>query len=101
MADAADSPTPDLSVVGPLSNEPANVHERSRRLSATLDALGCDAEPVLVDDGSRDAPPDPRRAELGQAAHRRASDRGDLDRTAPDRAAVPAASPAPHRKGRA
>ncbi len=48
---------PDISVVVPLFDEQENLPELHRRLSASLQALGCDYEIVLVDDGSRDATP--------------------------------------------
>jgi dolichol-phosphate mannosyltransferase len=51
------SPAPELSLVVPLYNEQENVRELHRRLTAALDALGCDYEAVLVNDGSRDDTP--------------------------------------------
>jgi len=45
---------PTLSVVAPVFNEEAILHELYRRLSAVLDGAGLDWELVLVNDGSRD-----------------------------------------------
>jgi len=48
---------PELSIVVPLLDEQENLAELHRRVSATLDDLGYEAEIVLVDDGSRDSTP--------------------------------------------
>jgi polyisoprenyl-phosphate glycosyltransferase len=45
---------PTLSVVAPVFNEEAILHELYRRLSAVLDGAGLDWELVLINDGSRD-----------------------------------------------
>ena len=45
---------PTLSVVAPVFNEEAILHELYKRLAATLDGAGLDWELVLVNDGSRD-----------------------------------------------
>jgi polyisoprenyl-phosphate glycosyltransferase len=44
----------ELSVVVPVYNEEANLHELHRRLDAVLAGLGVESEIVLVDDGSAD-----------------------------------------------
>ena len=46
--------SPTLSVVAPVFNEEAILHELYRRLTAVLDGAGLDWELVLVNDGSRD-----------------------------------------------
>lgn len=46
--------SPTLSVVAPVFNEEAILHELYRRLSAVLDGAGLDWELVLINDGSRD-----------------------------------------------
>jgi len=46
--------SPTLSVVAPVFNEEAILHELYRRLAAVLDGAGLDWELVLVNDGSRD-----------------------------------------------
>lgn len=46
-----------LSVVVPLFNEQDNLPELYRRLAAVLDALGCPAELIFVDDASCDRTP--------------------------------------------
>ncbi len=46
--------SPILSVVAPVFNEEAILHELYRRLTAALDGAGLDWELVLVNDGSRD-----------------------------------------------
>jgi len=46
--------SPTLSVVAPVFNEEAILHELYRRLTAVLDGAGFDWELVLVNDGSRD-----------------------------------------------
>ncbi|OQA39806.1 MAG: hypothetical protein BWY52_03022 [Chloroflexi bacterium ADurb.Bin325] len=48
---------PTLSVVAPVYNEEAILHELYRRLTAVLDGAGLDWELVLVNDGSRDRSP--------------------------------------------
>jgi polyisoprenyl-phosphate glycosyltransferase len=55
MADNSARPT--LSVVAPVYNEEAILHELYRRLSEVLDGAGLDWEMVLVNDGSRDRSP--------------------------------------------
>jgi polyisoprenyl-phosphate glycosyltransferase len=49
---------PTLSVVAPVYNEEAILHELYRRLVAVLDGAGLDWELVLVNDGSRDRSPE-------------------------------------------
>jgi polyisoprenyl-phosphate glycosyltransferase len=49
---------PTLSVVAPVFNEEAILHELYRRLSAVLDGAGLDWELVLINDGSRDRSPE-------------------------------------------
>jgi polyisoprenyl-phosphate glycosyltransferase len=56
MADTPARPT--LSVVAPVYNEEAILHELYRRLSEVLDGAGLDWELVLVNDGSRDRSPE-------------------------------------------
>jgi polyisoprenyl-phosphate glycosyltransferase len=48
---------PTLSVVAPVFNEEAILHELYRRLAAVLDGAGLDWELVLINDGSRDRSP--------------------------------------------
>ncbi len=48
---------PTVSVVAPVYNEEAILHELYRRLTAVLDGAGLDWELVLVNDGSRDRSP--------------------------------------------
>ena len=43
-----------LSVVIPVYNEETGLAELHRRLTAVLDQLGCSAEVIYIDDGSRD-----------------------------------------------
>lgn len=50
-------PAIDLSVVVPVYNEEALLHELHRRLRGALDPLGLRYEVILVNDGSRDASP--------------------------------------------
>src|SRR5512139_158714 len=50
--------SPTLSVVAPVFNEEAILHELYRRLSAVLDGAGLDWELVLINDGSRDRSPE-------------------------------------------
>ena len=47
-----------LSIVIPLLNEEANLLELHRRLSETLDRIGCDRRIIFVDDGSTDRSPE-------------------------------------------
>jgi dolichol-phosphate mannosyltransferase len=56
MATASDQPT--LSVVAPVFNEEAIIHELYRRLTQVLDGAGEDWELVLINDGSRDRSPE-------------------------------------------
>ncbi len=49
---------PTLSVVAPVFNEEAILHELYKRLSAVLDDAGLDWELVLINDGSRDRSPE-------------------------------------------
>jgi dolichol-phosphate mannosyltransferase len=49
---------PTLSVVAPVFNEEAILHELYRRLSKVLDDAGLDWELVLINDGSRDRSPE-------------------------------------------
>lgn len=49
---------PTLSVVAPVFNEEAILHELYRRLSEVLDGAGLDWELVLINDGSRDRSPE-------------------------------------------
>jgi polyisoprenyl-phosphate glycosyltransferase len=49
---------PTLSVVAPVFNEEAILHELYRRLSVVLDGAGLDWELVLINDGSRDRSPE-------------------------------------------
>ena len=51
------SDRPTLSVVAPVFNEEAILHELYRRLSQVLDGAGLSWELVLVNDGSRDRSP--------------------------------------------
>src|SRR5512137_1764655 len=51
----ADRPT--LSVIAPVFNEEAILHELYRRLSQVLDGAGLSWELVLINDGSRDRSP--------------------------------------------
>ena len=53
---------PTLSVVAPVFNEEAILHELYRRLTAVLDGAGLDWELVLINDGSRDGSPEIMRA---------------------------------------
>jgi polyisoprenyl-phosphate glycosyltransferase len=50
--------SPTLSVVAPVFNEEAILHELYRRLTAVLDGAGLDWELVLINDGSRDRSPE-------------------------------------------
>jgi dolichol-phosphate mannosyltransferase len=49
---------PTLSVVAPVFNEEAILHELYRRLQSVLDGAGLDWELVLINDGSRDRSPE-------------------------------------------
>lgn len=51
------TPSVDLSVVIPVYNEEALLHELHRRLKGALDPLGLRYEVILVNDGSRDRTP--------------------------------------------
>ena len=57
---------PMISIVVPAFNEAAGIQSAIRTLLATLESTGCDAEIVVVDDGSRDATFD-RAAEMSDA----------------------------------
>ncbi len=50
--------SPTLSVVAPVFNEEAILHELYKRLSVVLDGAGLDWELVLINDGSRDRSPE-------------------------------------------
>lgn len=50
----AATPAPYLSVVVPVMNEEESLHRLYDRLTGALEAIGCNYEIIMIDDGSRD-----------------------------------------------
>src|ERR1051326_6338081 len=54
---ASFGPKPELTVIVPCFNEEVVLPETARRLTASLEQIGCSFEIIFVDDGSRDGTP--------------------------------------------